>query len=36
MSVNREQINISNLKDLEEGEISDSFINKQDIFKLIV
>ncbi len=39
MSVNREQIdqfNISNLNDLEEGEISDSYINKQDILKLIV
>ena len=36
MSVNSEQINISNMNDLEEGEIGDSFINKQDILKLIV
>jgi hypothetical protein len=41
MSVNKEQINIpfpisNNFNDLEEGEISDSYINKQDILKLIV
>jgi len=37
MSVNNnEQLNISNLIDLEEGEIFDSNINKQEIIKLIV
>jgi len=36
MSVNNEQLNLSNLNDLEEGEIIDSNINKQEIIKLIV
>lgn len=34
--VNNEQLNLSNLNDLEEGEIIDSNINKQEIIKLIV
>jgi hypothetical protein len=33
---NSKQINLTNLNDLEEGEISDSNINKQEILKLIV
>ena len=37
MSVNNEQLNISYINnDLEEGEIFDSNINKQEIIKLIV
>jgi len=36
MSVNKAQLNLSNLNDLEEGEIIDSNINKQEIIKLIV
>lgn len=36
MSVNNEQLNLSNINDLEEGEIFDSNINKQEIIKLIV
>ena len=35
-SENYQPYNITNLNDLEEGEISDSNINKQEILKLIV
>ncbi len=35
-SVNNEQLNLSNYNELEEGEIFDSNINKQEIIKLIV
>ncbi len=36
MSFSNEKINLNNLNELEEGEISDSNLNKQDILKLIV
>lgn len=36
MSVNKDQFNISNLNELEEGEITEPIINNPDILKLIV